>query len=135
MFIVGAAVERTGLVEVLGHWFERIAGRDPRRMLLSLGLLSITVSAFLNNTTVVVVFLPMVLGLCRRTGLAPSRFLIPLSYFAIAGGMCTMIGTSTNLVVNGIVKQKDIHAFSMFEITPVGIILLASAFFTSSPSA
>lgn len=123
MFIVGAAVERTGLVEVLGHWFERIAGRDPRRMLLALGLLSITISAFLNNTTVVVVFLPMVLGLCRRTGLAPSRFLIPLSYFAIAGGMCTMIGTSTNLVVNGIVKQKDIHAFSMFEITPVGLVL------------
>jgi di/tricarboxylate transporter len=125
MFIVGAAVERTGLVEVLGHWFERIAGSGPRRMMTALGLLSIPVSAFLNNTTVVVVFIPMVLGLCRRTGLVPSRFLIPLSYFAIAGGTITMIGTSTNLVVNGIVKQKGLQAFSMFEITPLGLVLSA----------
>ena len=125
MFIVGAAVEKTGLVEVLGHWFERIAGGGGRRTLLALGVLSISISAFLNNTTVVVVFIPMVLGLCRRPHLMPSRYLIPLSYFAIAGGMCTIIGTSTNLVVNGIVKQKGLHAFSMFEITPLGVVLAA----------
>ena len=125
MFIVGAAVDRTGLVEVLGHWFERIAGGGGRRTLLALGLLSITISAFLNNTTVVVVFIPMILGLCRRQQLVPSQYLIPLSYFAIAGGMCTIIGTSTNLVVNGIVKQKSLPAFSMFEITPVGVVLSA----------
>lgn len=125
MFIVGAAVERTGLVEVFGHWFERIAGGGGRRTLLAMGMLAITVSAFLNNTTVVVVFIPMVLGLCRRQQLMPSHYLIPLSYFAIAGGMCTIIGTSTNLVVNGIVKQKGLHAFSMFEITPLGVVLSA----------
>ena len=123
MFIVGAAVERTGLVEVLGHWFEKIAGRGGRWTLLALGVLSISISAFLNNTTVVVVFIPMVLGWCRRQQLMPSHYLIPLSYFAIAGGLCTMIGTSTNLVVNGIVKQKGLNAFSMFEITPLGLVL------------
>jgi di/tricarboxylate transporter len=127
MFIVGAAVERTGLVEVLGHWFERIAGGGGKRTLLALGVLSITISAFLNNTTVVVVFIPMVLGLCRRQHLVPSRYLIPLSYFAIAGGMCTMIGTSTNLVVNGIVKQKGLPAFAMFDITALGLVLAAGA--------
>lgn len=125
MFIVGAAVERTGLVEILGHGFERVAGGGGKRTLLLLGVLSITISAFLNNTTVVVVFIPMVLGLCRRRHLVPSQYLIPLSYFAIAGGMCTIIGTSTNLVVNGIVKQKGLHAFSMFEITPLGVVLAA----------
>lgn len=125
MFIVGAAVERTGLVEVLGHWFERIAGGGGRRTLTVLGVLTITISAFLNNTTVVVVFIPMVLGLCRRQQLMPSRYLIPLSYFAIAGGMCTMIGTSTNLVVNGIVKQKGMEPFAMFDITPLGVVLAA----------
>lgn len=126
MFIIGAAVERTGLVEVLGRWFERIAGAGAgRRMLLTLGVLAIPISAFLNNTTVVVVFLPMVLGVCRRRGLVPSRFLIPLSYFAIAGGMCTLIGTSTSLVVNGIVVQKGLESFSMFEITPLGLVLAA----------
>lgn len=125
MFIIGAAVERTGLVEVLGRWFERIAGGGGRRMLLALGVLAIGISAFLNNTTVVVVFVPMVLGLCRRQNLVPSRYLIPLSYFAIAGGMCTIIGTSTNLVVNGIVTQKGQVPFSMFEITPLGLVLAA----------
>jgi di/tricarboxylate transporter len=125
MFIIGAAVERTGLVEVLGRWFERIAGGGGRRTLLALGVLAIGISAFLNNTTVVVVFVPMVLGLCRRQNLVPSRYLIPLSYFAIAGGMCTIIGTSTNLVVNGIVTQKGQVPFSMFEITPLGLVLAA----------
>ncbi|MBL9142176.1 MAG: SLC13 family permease [Verrucomicrobiaceae bacterium] len=123
MFIVGAAVERTGLAEAFGHWFERIAGSGGRRTVLMLGLLAIPISAFLNNTTVVVVFIPMVLGLCRRKQLIPSHYLIPLSYFAIAGGMCTIIGTSTNLVVNGIVKQKGLHAFQMFDIAPLGITL------------
>lgn len=123
MFIVGAAVERTGLAEAFGHWFERIAGSGGRRTVLTLGMLAIPISAFLNNTTVVVVFIPMVLGLCRRKQLIPSHYLIPLSYFAIAGGMCTIIGTSTNLVVNGIVKQKGLHAFQMFDIAPLGITL------------
>lgn len=123
MFIVGAAVERTGLVEVFGRWFGRLAGDSETRIMIALGVLTVTASAFLNNTTVVVVFLPMVLGLCRTVNLAPSRFLIPLSYFAIAGGMVTIIGTSTNLISNGILKQKGIEPFNMFEITPIGLSL------------
>jgi len=126
MFIVGAAVERTGLVEVLGTWFERFAGRTEQRILFTLGILTVLVSGFLNNTTVVVVFMPMVIGLCKRTDLVPSTFLIPLSYFAIAGGMCSMIGTSTNLIVNGIVKQKGLEPFTMFEITPLGLVIAAT---------
>lgn len=122
MFIVGAAVERTGLVEDLGHWFERLAGRGERRILLSLGVLTIVSSAFLNNTTVVVVFIPMLIGLCKRINLPPSRYLIPLSFFAICGGMCTIIGTSTNLVVNGIVRQRGLEPFAIFDIAPLGIV-------------
>ncbi len=123
MFIVGSAVERTGLVEVFGQWFGRFAGRTEKRLMVVLGMLTVITSAFLNNTTVVVVFLPMVLGFCRSANLSPSRFLIPLSYFAIAGGMVTMIGTSTNLVANGILKQKGETPFTMFEITPIGLCL------------
>lgn len=123
MFIVGAAVERTGLVEVFGRWFERFAGGGGKRTLIALGLLCMPVSAFLNNTTVVVVFMPMILGLCRRKALMPSHYLIPLSFFSITGGLCTMIGTSTNLVANGIVQQKGLEGFTMFEIAPLGIVL------------
>jgi di/tricarboxylate transporter len=125
MFIIVAAVERTGLVEVLGAWFERVAGAGGRRTMAVLGLLVIGTSAFLNNTTVVVVFLPVLLGLCRRRQLVPSRWLIPLSYFAVAGGLCTLIGTSTNLVVSGIAERKGLEPFTMFEITPLGLMLAA----------
>jgi di/tricarboxylate transporter len=125
MFIIGAAVERTGLVEVLGAWFERVAGAGGRRTMGVLGLLVIGMSGFLNNTTVVVVFLPILLGLCRRRRLVPSRWLIPLSYFAVAGGLCTLIGTSTNLVVSGIAERKGMEPFTMFEITPLGLMLAA----------
>ena len=127
MFIVGAAVERTGLVDVLGRWFGGLAGGTEIRTLVALALLTVFTSAFLNNTTVVVVFLPMLLGLCRKAKLVPSRLLIPLSYFAIMGGMCTIIGTSTNLVANGVMKQKGLEPFSMFEITPIGICFAIGA--------
>jgi di/tricarboxylate transporter len=125
MFILGAALEKTGWVSVMGGWFEKLAGSTEKRILCVMATLAVFKSAFLNNTTMVVVFLPMVIGLCRRHGMAPSRFLIPLSYFAITGGLCTMIGTSTNLIVNGVVAQKGMRPFSIFEITPLGVCLAA----------
>ncbi len=123
MFIVGTALERTGLAESFGRWFEKIAGRKEWQAMLALACVTIGLHFFINNTTVVLVFIPVVMGLCRRTGMAPSRFLIPLSYLAIAGGMLTMIGTSTNMVVNGIVQQKGLRPFTMFEITGLGSVM------------
>ncbi len=123
MFIVGTALERTGLAESFGRWFQKIAGKSELRAMLALALVTIGLHFFINNTTVVLVFIPVVMGLCRSTGMAPSRFLIPLSYLAIAGGMLTMIGTSTNMIVNGIVKQKGLRPFTMFEITGLGTVL------------
>jgi di/tricarboxylate transporter len=125
MFIVGTALERTGLAESFGRWFEKIAGRTEWQAMLALAGVTIGLHFFINNTTVVLVFIPVVMGLCRRTGMVPSRFLIPLSYLAIAGGMLTMIGTSTNMIVNGIVKQKGLRPFTMFEITGLGTVLAA----------
>lgn len=125
MFIVGTALERTGLAESFGRWFEKIAGRREWQAMLALAAVTIGLHFFITNTTVVLVFIPVVMGLCRRTGMAPSRFLIPLSYLAIAGGMLTMIGTSTNMLVNGIVKQKGLQPFTMFEITGLGSVLAA----------
>ena len=125
MFIVGTALERTGLAESFGRWFEKIAGRSEWQAMLALAGVTIGLHFFINNTTVVLVFIPVVMGLCRRTGMVPSRFLIPLSYLAIAGGMLTMIGTSTNMIVNGIVKQKGLRPFTMFEITGLGSVLAA----------
>ena len=80
----------------------------------------VAVSAFLNNTPVVVVFIPIIKQWARRTGLAVRKFLIPLSYAAILGGMCTLIGTSTNLVVHGMMLDEGFAGFSMFELGKVG---------------
>lgn len=123
LMVVTASLERTGLVAVLGGVFEKVAGRSDWRIMTTLWCMCLVKSAAVNNTTAVMVFMPMVIGLCRSLGKAPSRFLIPLSYFAIAGGMCTLIGTSTNLVTNGIVQRKGLPPIGMFEITPLGIAM------------
>jgi di/tricarboxylate transporter len=123
MFIVGAALDRTGLVERFGAWFARLAGTNERRIMLVLAVIVIPISAFMNNTTVVVIFMPVILGLCRQNNLLPSRFLIPLSYLSIAGGMCTLIGTSTNIIVSERVAAKGLAPFGFFEIAPLGLII------------
>ncbi|SHJ16231.1 Di-and tricarboxylate transporter [Rubritalea squalenifaciens DSM 18772] len=121
MFILSAALERTGVIESLGVWFEKVAGSSPMRMLVMLMLIVVGLSGFVNNTPVVVVFMPIIMGICRRKNYKASRFLIPLSYAAVAGGTMTIIGTSTNLVAAGI-ASKSMTPFTMFEITPMGLI-------------
>lgn len=127
MFIMSAALDRTGVIESLGHWFEQLAGGSPLRMLVVMIALVAGLSGFVNNTPVVVVFMPIVLGICRRKDYKASRFLIPLSYAAVAGGTMTIIGTSTNLVATGI-ANKVMKPFTMFEITPLGLAFVAVTF-------
>ena len=128
MFILSAALDRTGVIESLGNWFEKFAGGSPMRMLVVMLILVSSLSGFVNNTPVVVVFMPIVLGICRRKDYMASRFLIPLSYAAVAGGTMTIIGTSTNLVAAGI-ANKVMKPFTMFEITPLGLTFVVVTFF------
>lgn len=129
MFVLSAALERTGVVEALGHWFERVAASSPLKMLAVLMLLVAFLSAFMNNTPVVVVFLPIVLAICRRKDWRASRYLIPLSYAAIVGGTVTLVGTSTNLVVAGSWAQRlpDRERFAMFEFAALGLVFVGVA--------
>ena len=130
MFILSASLERTGLIEAMGNWFEKVAGKEETRILVVMMLVVAPLSAFINNTPVVVVFLPIVLGLARKHDLMASRFLIPLSYAAIAGGTCTIVGTSTNLIAAGIYQEeKGVTPFGMFEVAKLGFVFVGITFF------
>ena len=122
MFVLSAGLQATGAVAWLGPWLARMA-RYPVLLVAGLLLVVSLVSAFINNTAAVAIFLPVVLTACARSGLAPSRVLIPLSYASQFGGVCTLIGTSTNLLVSSISERGGHGAFHLFEFAPLGLIL------------
>lgn len=121
MFILSAALVKCGAIDLLSGAVDRSARWSYPVVMFLLVLVVAAVSAFVNNTPVVVVFLPVVLSLARKMKLAPSKLLIPLSYAAVLGGTCTLIGTSTNLVVNGMIVSKGLPSFGMFELAWLGV--------------
>jgi di/tricarboxylate transporter len=123
MFVLTAALERTGLIEAAGTAVSRAAGRSPVRALVAMMLCVMVLSAFINNTPVVAILTPVAIMLARSLKVAPSRLLIPLSFASIFGGMTTLIGTSTNLLVDGVAVSHGLVPFGMFEITAAGIVL------------
>jgi len=121
MFILSAALVKCGAVDRISALIESTSRLPYSVVILLMVVMVSTLSAFINNTPVVVVFLPVILNLARKMNRAPSKLLIPLSYAAVLGGTCTLIGTSTNLVVNGIITAKGLPAFSMFELGWLGV--------------
>jgi di/tricarboxylate transporter len=125
LFIISGALSRTGCVDTLGEWLAAAAGGSERRLLAALMLTSLLVSPFINNTPVVMVMIPAVIAVASRRGLAPSRLLIPLSYATILGGLVTMVGTSTNILVDGVARAQGLAPFSMFEISLPALVMAA----------
>ncbi len=122
MFVLGAGLTRTGALEGISNLLIRVADRGELALLLTMMALVIGVSAFINNTAVVAFFLPVVLYVCAQRRFAPSRYMIPLSYAALFGGLCTLIGTSTNIVVNSVVTRHNLTPIGMFEPTLFGVV-------------
>ncbi|MBU0754846.1 MAG: SLC13 family permease, partial [Planctomycetes bacterium] len=126
MFVISAGLVKTGVVEQFGRQLIRLGG-DNTLLILCLTLVAVVfLSAFVNNTPIVMMMIPLTLSLNRTHGIVPSKFLIPVSYASIFGGCCTLIGTSTNLVVSGIGVQAGLEPLSMFELAPVGVVLAAA---------
>ncbi|HYG88306.1 MAG TPA: SLC13 family permease [Azospirillum sp.] len=125
MFVLSAALDRTGCIEALGNASMAVIGRSRNAAFLGLVLLAASVSAVINNTPVVVILTPVAIRLCQHLKIAPSKMLIPLSYAAVFGGTITLIGTSTNLLVDGVAQRLGQPAFGLLEIAPLGLILTA----------
>ena len=125
MFIVMGALVRTGALDVLTRLAERYAKTHPKTAVVGVIIAVMAASAIMNNTPVVVVMIPVVVQLSQTLGTKASKLLIPLSYAAIMGGSLTLIGTSTNLLVDGVARSQGLEPFSIFEILPIGLVVCA----------
>ena len=123
MFILSAALDRTGGIAVVGSLMSRLTGQSTTMMLVTLMACVVVASALINNTPVVIILTPVMMGVARNLQVAPSRLLIPLSFASILGGACTLTGSSTNLLVAGVAAEHGIDPIGIFEITPLGVIL------------
>jgi di/tricarboxylate transporter len=124
MFVVSAGMLRTGLLQWVSRRIDVLAGKGEWRLVLVLCIVAAILSAFLVNTAIVAIFIPVAIVLAKSRKIAPSRVLIPLSFASQFGGVCTIIGTSTNLLVNGIGISNGLQPFAFFEFAPLGLVMI-----------
>src|SRR5215212_6316735 len=125
LFILTGGLVKTGVIDVIGRRLHKIAGGNEFRLTVLVMVVAAASAAVLKNTTTTAMFVPVVLGMCARARVPPSKLMMPLAFGAILGGTCTLIGTSTNLAVSGAITRYGMQPFSMFELTPVGVAIVA----------
>lgn len=123
MFILSAGIARTGAIGLVNDLLLKWGGKHSKRQILALGIITGPISAFINNTAVVAVFLPIIESWCHKQGISPSKLLIPLSFVTILGGMLTTIGTSTSVLASGLSEKLGYGAFNLFQFTELGSIV------------
>jgi di/tricarboxylate transporter len=128
ILVVSAGIERTGALSFIARKMVEPFGRSELALTLVIMLAIGLLSAFINNTAAVAIFIPIVLDMCRRTGVSPGPILMPMAHAATFTGMCTLIGTSTNLVTHEFARSKGLSGFSMFELGRVGLPMTIAGF-------
>ncbi|WP_224995651.1 SLC13 family permease [Cesiribacter sp. SM1] len=125
MFVLSAALMKTGALQVLAYHLSATFKKNYILGISMMMLMVAAISAFINNTPVVAVFIPVMIQIGHASGISPSKLLIPVSFASIFGGTCTLIGTSTNIVVSGVAEKAGLPGFSMFLLAPAGLVFLA----------
>lgn len=126
LFVMTEALVRTGVVESLSRILRKRGGSDPFRLNVLMMLLVTLLSAFISNTAATAVFVPLVMGLARRSGFSPSKFLMPLAFASILSSSVTLISTSTNIVISGLLAARGYAPMGMFELAPVGVPIVCA---------
>lgn len=121
LFILTAALQRTGVVEMTGRTLLRYTGDKPNRLVAMIMVATASLSSLMSNTACTAFFLPIALGLSERMRVSASKLLMPLAFASILASSVTLVATSTNIVVNGLLKRYELAPMSMFELTPVGV--------------
>lgn len=124
MFVISAAVFNSGLIDGLSSKIVLLAKIHYTAALVVFCLIAAIFSAFVNDSAVVAILIPMALSVCRQTGIAPSKLMIPISFAALFGGTCTLIGTSTNILVSSIAQKSGLEPFGMFEFSLPALLLM-----------
>jgi len=122
MMILSEALTDSGLIAQVGHRISRIAGGSWGRSVALLLVVCGAISMFINNTAAVAMFLPVAIQIAKQHRKSPSKLLLPLNYAAVIGGTCTLVGTSTNILVSSLAEARGLPAIAMFELFPMGIV-------------
>ena len=125
MFILSAGIARTGVIQIVRDWLLKWGGKNISQQILVMGAIVGPISALINNTAVVAIFLPIVEEWCKQRQVSVSKLLIPLSYVTILAGMITLTGTSTNILASGVSQKLGYGEFSLFQFTALGLITFA----------
>ncbi len=129
MFILTGALVRTGTLDAVAGWAMARGASHPMLTIVAILLATMVFSAFVNNTPLVIILIPIVIRFAGSIGESPSRYLMPLSFAGILGGTCSLIGTSTNLLVDGVAQSQGLKPFGIFEIAPIGILVALTGTF------
>jgi di/tricarboxylate transporter len=126
MFALSAAILKTGQLEAIGYYLSKALVKSKTKGILLIMIITGVISAFINNTPVVAIFIPIILTASQKAKISPSKILIPLSFASMFGGVCTLIGTSTNILVSSIAEEHGLPGFRMFDMAPLGLIFFAT---------
>lgn len=124
VFILGGALSRTGVANIIGRQVLRLSGQGEVRLLVVIMLITGVLSAFMNNVGVAALLLPVVVDIARSRGIPPSRLLMPLAYSSLLGGLTTQIGTPPNILVSDALRDYGLEPFKLFDFTPIGLAIL-----------